>query len=158
AGSDAAFLQGPGDISSSNPRFGFTVRQLYASAHLPVLTDGGVDVVVGRQGTWMGYESYMAPSRPLYSLSYQWDFAEDGADTGVWTTWHLSEQMDLRYAVTLGSNTFFTLRGDAPCHLVQTNYWLGAEKSTQITGTLLIGNQAVGNVIPFTAGNLDTVV
>lgn len=156
AGADAALLQGPGDIQSTNPRFGATFRQLNASVHLPVLTDGGVDVILGRMGTWMGYESYMAPNRPLYSLSYQWNFAEDGADTGLWTVWHLSERCDFRYALTLGSNTFFTLRGDAPCHLGQINYAL--DKRTQMTSTLLIGNQAIGNVIPYTMGKLDTVV
>ncbi len=158
AGSDASLLQGPGDIHSSNPLFGMTIRQLNTSVHLPLLTAGGIDVVLGRQGTWMCYESYMAPGRPLYSLSYQWNFAEDGSDTGVWTTWHATSQLDLRYAMTLGSNTFFELRGSAPCHLTQVVYRLDDEWKTVLTGSWIIGNGAIGNVVPYATGRLDSVV
>ncbi len=157
AGSDASLLQGPGDIQSSNPQFGMTIRQLNTSVHLPLLTAGGIDVVFGRQGTWMGYESYMAPGRPLYSLSYQWNFAEDGSDTGVWTTWHATSQLDLRYAMTLGSNTFFELRGNAPCHLTQVVYRLDDEWKTVLTGSWIIGNGAIGNVVPYATGRVDSV-
>lgn len=158
AGSDASLLQGPGDIHSSNPLFGMTIRQLNTSVHLPLLTPGGIDVVFGRQGTWMGYESYMAPNRPLYSLSYQWNFAEDGSDTGVWTTWHATSQLDLRYAMTLGSNTFFELRGNTPCHLTQVVYRLDDEWKTVLTGSWIIGNGAIGNVVPYATGRVDSVV
>ena len=158
AGSDASFLQGTGDIHSSNPLFGMTIRQLNTSVHLPLLTAGGVDVAFGRQGTWMGYESYMAPGRPLYSLSYQWNFAEDGSDTGIWTTWHATSQLDLRYAMTLGSNTFFELRGSAPCHLTQVVYRVDDEWQTVLTGSWIIGNGAIGNVVPYATGRVDSVV
>ncbi|MBI3406838.1 MAG: outer membrane beta-barrel protein [Planctomycetes bacterium] len=158
AGADAAFLQGPGDIQSSNPRFGGTIRQLYLSAHAPVLTEGGVDFVLGRQGSLMGYESYMAPLRPFYSLTYQWQYGEDGDDTGFYATWHVTKQLDLSYGVTLGSNTFFTLRDDSPCHIAQVNYWLQEEKKTLVTGSFLIGDQAVGKTTPFKPGSLATVV
>ena len=158
AGSDASLLQGPGDIHSSNPLFGMTIRQLNTSVHLPLLTASGIDVVFGRQGTWMGYESYMAPGRPLYSLSYQWNFAEDGSDTGVWTTWNATSQLDLRYAMTLGSNTFFELRGNAPCHLIQVVYRLDDEWKTVLTGSWIIGNGAIGNVVPYATGRVDSVV
>ncbi len=109
SGADASTLQGPGDIKNTNPRFGGSVRQARAQFHLPMLCSGGVDVVIGRQGSPMGYESYMAPLRPFYSTSYQWFYAEDGADTGVWTTFHVSPQWDCMVGTTLGSNTFYTL-------------------------------------------------
>jgi hypothetical protein len=158
AGADAAALQGPGDIQSSNPRFGGVVRQVYAEAHLPALTEGGVDLQFGRQGSPMGFESYMAPRRPFYSLSYQWNYGEDGADTGARATWHVTERLDLTYGITLGSNTFFTLRGDAPCHLAQVNWWPGEGRKTLLNATLVIGDEAVGKTRPANPGSLATVV
>jgi hypothetical protein len=157
AGADAAALQGPGDITTSNPRFGGVVRQVYAEAHLPALTEGGIDVRLGRQGSLMGFESYMAPRRSFYSLSYQWNFGEDGADTGAWATWHVTERLDLTYGVTLGSNTFFTLAGDAPCHLAQVNWWPGEGRKTLLNATLLVGDEAAGKTRPANPGSLATV-
>lgn len=157
-GADAADLQGPGDIHSDNPRVGGVVRQLYVAAHVPALTDGGVDLQLGRRGTPMGYESYRATQRPFYSLSYQWNYAEDGADTGLWSTWHATDRLDLIYGLTMGANTFFTFRGHAPDHLIQLDHWLQEARRTRLTGTVLIGNQAVGNVLPVKPGELDTVV
>jgi len=158
SGADASFLQGPGDIQNTDPRFGFVIRQLYASAHAPLLSEGGLDFELGRRGTPMGYESYMAPSRPFYSLSYQWDYAEDGADTGFWTTWHASDRLDLVYAVTMGANTFFTFRTSSPSHLAEVAYWLQDAKRTRLVVTFLMGDQAVGNTLPVQLGTLDTVL
>lgn len=157
-GADASALQGPGDITNTNPRFGGVLRQVYGSLHVPILTEGGVDVRLGRQGSLMGFESYMAPLRPFYSLSYQWNYGEDGADTGVWVTWHARAQLDLTCGMTLGSNTFFTLRGDSPCYLAQANWWPAEDKQTLLNATLLIGDEAAGQTRPANPGSLATVV
>ena len=61
AGADAALLRPEGGFTTTDPRFGADFRQLYVSAHLPVLTEGGVDVRAGRMGTIIGYESALAP-------------------------------------------------------------------------------------------------
>lgn len=151
AGADAATLAGPGDIQTGDPRFGAVVRQVYASW----VTDVGVELRAGRMGSLMGFESYQAPRRPFYSLSYQWNFAEDGADTGLWATWHVNPRLDLTYGVTLGSNTFFTLAGDAPCHLMQVA--LRPTAATTWTATLVIGDEAVGKTRPANPGSLATV-
>ncbi len=60
AGADAALLLPEGGFRTTNPRFGADFRQLYLSAHLPVLTEGGVDLRAGRMGTIIGYESLPA--------------------------------------------------------------------------------------------------
>ena len=39
--------------SSPNPHFGQDFRDLYISAHLPILTDGGMDFKIGRMNTIM---------------------------------------------------------------------------------------------------------
>ena len=158
AGADAYTLTGPGDIRNTNPNFGGVVRQARVQCHLPLLTDEGVDVVVGRQGSPMGYESYMAPQRPFYSLSYQWFYAEDGADTGCWTTVHLDCRWDLMAGATLGSNTFFTLRDHGACEIVQLKRWLNEAHRDYWCATLINGPQSVGKNFIAYPGSLATVV
>ncbi|HWA97267.1 MAG TPA: outer membrane beta-barrel protein [Pirellulales bacterium] len=156
-GADAYDLQGPGDIQSVNDHFGFTIRQANLRAHLPVFTARGMDVVVGRQGSLMGYESYMAPMRTLYSVSYQWWYAEDGADTGTWATVHATDEWDLTGGVTFGSNTFFELRGTAPCYIVQARQWFDRQRSLYQCATLVIGDQSIGKTSVIEPGKLTTV-
>lgn len=158
SGADAYTLQGPGDIKNTDPRFGGVVRQARGQVHLPWLTSGGIDVVLGRQGSPMGFESYMAPLRPFYSLSYQWFYAEDGADTGGWATVHLDRRWDVMYGVTLGSNTFFTLRAHHPCQVLQAKRWLDDEHKAYWCATLIAGDQAVGKNFIAYPGAFQTVL
>jgi hypothetical protein len=54
-GSDAAFLNPTaGWFKNDNPRFGVSFTDLNLTAHLPILTDGGVDIKAGRQTTVLG--------------------------------------------------------------------------------------------------------
>jgi hypothetical protein len=81
-GADAALLHpvngfGPSD----NPRFSTEFRQAYFSFHAPILTDGGIDFKLGRQYVPLGYETTMAPYRPMYSLAYAWSYSQNGATT-----------------------------------------------------------------------------
>jgi hypothetical protein len=144
AGSDAWLLAGPGDPINDDIYFGFVLRQLYVSAHLEILGEGGFDLKVGRAPSYLGYESYQAPMRHLYSMSYQWFYAEDGCDTGTWGTWHASDSWDLTAGVYLGSNTFFELRGDAPCGVVQALRKRDDSGSNYQACTIVFGDQAIG--------------
>jgi Putative beta-barrel porin-2, OmpL-like. bbp2 len=157
AGADAALLRPRGGFTTFDPRFGADFRQLYVSAHLPVLTEGGVDIKAGRMGTIIGYESALAPYRPFYSNDYQWFYAQDGAFTGILATLHVNKQLDVINGVTLGANTFFTLRGQGPCYIGQVNYWLTEEKKTLLSGSVYLGDQAIF-AAPGLAGNFDTTV
>jgi hypothetical protein len=142
-GADAALLRPEGGFTTTNPRFGADFRELYVSAHLPVLTDSGVDVKVGRMGSIIGYESAMAPYRPFYSNDYQWFYAQDGAYTGALAIVHVDKQLDVIGGLTLGANTFFTLRGDGPCIIGQVNYWTSEEKNTLLSSSIYIGQNAI---------------
>lgn len=157
AGADAALLRPRGGFDTTDPRFGVDFRQLYVSAHLPILTEGGMDVKVGRMGTIIGYESALAPYRPFYSNDYQWFYSEDGAWTGALTNLHVNKQLDILNGITMGANTFFTLRGNGPCYIGQINYWLTEEKKTLLSASLHLGNQAIF-AAPGLAGDFDTVV
>jgi hypothetical protein len=146
AGADAALLQPLGGIDNppDNPRFSQDFRQLYLSAHLPIITEGGMDVKAGRMGTIIGYESALAPYRPFYSNDYQWFYAEDGAWTGFLTNLHVNKQLDVLNGMTLGANTFFTKRSeDSYCYIGQANYWLTEEKKTLLSGSLYFGENAI---------------
>lgn len=151
AGADAALLLPEGGFTTTNPRFGADFRQLYLSAHLPVLTEGGVDLRVGRMGTIIGYESALAPYRPFYSNDYQWFYAEDGAFTGALATLHANKQLDVIGGITLGANTFFTQRGDSPCFIGQVNYWLDEQKNTLVSASTYIGHEAIFAAPQFTS-------
>jgi len=148
AGADAALLRPEGGFTTTNPRFGADFRQLYLSTHLPVLGEGGVDVKVGRMGTIIGWESALAPFRPFYSNDYQWFYGEDGAFTGALATWHATKQLDITNGITMGANTFFTMRGNGPCYIGQINYFLQEDKRTMISTSVYVGNQAIFSATP----------
>jgi hypothetical protein len=158
AGADAALLRPAGGFTTTNQRFGADFRQLFVSAHLPILTEGGMDVQVGRMGTPIGFNSAMAPYRPFYSSDYQWFYAEDGAWTGILTNLHVNKQLDVVNAITMGANTFFTYRGNGPTYLGQVNYWTSEAKTTQLSTSLQVGNQAIFAAGPQFVGSNDVAL
>ena len=111
AGADAALGAAKGGIGypAGNPHFGQDFRDLYLSAHLPILTDGGMDFKIGRMNTIIGYNGFLAPYRPFYSSDYQFFYSQDGAFTGFLTDLHVSNRLDFWNGMTLGANTFFCI-------------------------------------------------
>lgn len=156
-GADPALIQPKGEFNTTDPRFGADFRQLYVSAHLPILTEDGVDIRAGRMGTVIGYTSALAPYRPFYSNNYAWFYAQDGAFTGALATFHVNKQLDVIGGITMGANTFFTLRGDSPCYIGQVNYWTTEEKDTLLSASVYLGNNAIF-AAPGLAGDFDTTV
>jgi hypothetical protein len=159
-GADAALGQPKGGIDNppGNPRFGYDFRDLYVSAHLPVLTEGGMDVKVGRMNTIIGYNGFLAPYRPFYSSDYQFFYSQDGAFTGILTNLHVNPQLEVWNGMTFGANTFFTKRSaNSICYIGQVNYWLTPENRTRLTGSLYAGENAIF-AAPGMAGDFDTVV
>jgi hypothetical protein len=143
-GADAALLHpvngfGPSD----NPRFSTDFRQAYVSIHAPILTDEGVDFKLGRQYVPLGYETTMAPYRPMYSLSYAWLYSQNGATTGAIATIHVNPVLDVIGGVTLCVNSLFNFRGRAPCYIARGLYWLDSDKRTKLVGTFYTGPQPI---------------
>jgi hypothetical protein len=160
AGADAALGAAKGGIGwpPGNPHFGEDFRDLYLSAHLPVLTEGGVDVKIGRMNTIIGYNGFLAPYRPFYSSDYQFFYSQDGAFTGFVTNLHVNDRLDVWNGMTLGANTFFTLRAnDSYCYIGQVNYWTSDEKKTRLTSSVYCGPHALF-AAPNLAGTYDTMV
>ena len=160
AGADAALGAAKGGIGypPDNPRFGQDFRDLYLSAHFPILTDRGVDFQIGRMNTIIGYNGFLAPYRPFYSSDYQFFYSQDGAFTGFLTTVHASDRLDIWNGMTLGANTFFVNRSaHSYCYIGQVNYWLQEERKTRLTGSVYLGPDAIF-AAPGLAGNFVTMV
>jgi hypothetical protein len=146
SGADAANAQPLGglDYPPSNPRFSQDFRDLYLHFHLPVLTEGGVNVRVGRMNTIIGFNGYLAPYRPMYSSDYQFAYSQDGAFTGAMAQVVVNDQLNFWNGFNLGANTFFRMRGDDTiCYIGQVNYWLTPEQKTQLTASVTTGPQVL---------------
>ena len=143
-GADAALLRpvtyGFGPHTS---KFGTDFRQGYLSIHAPVLTEGGIDFKLGRQYVPLGYESTMAPYRPMYSQAYVWLYSQNGATTGAIATIHVNPRLDLIGGVTLGVNSLYGLVGREPCYIVRGLYWLDPDERTKLVGTLYTGPEPI---------------
>jgi len=88
AGSDAALLRPLNSFGPQGTHVGTDFRQAYLSLHTPGINDRGVDWAFGRQNVPTGYETLMAPYRPIYSESYFWIKYEVGS-TSALATIHL---------------------------------------------------------------------
>jgi hypothetical protein len=146
AGADAALGQPKGGIGSTiaSNRFSQDFRDLYLSAHLPIITDGGMDFKIGRMNTIIGYNGFLAPWRPFFSSDYQFFYAQDGAFTGFLTNLHANDRLEVWNGMTLGANTFFVTRSaHSYCYIGQVNYWLTDEKRTRLTASVYLGPNAI---------------
>jgi hypothetical protein len=159
AGANAALGAPKGGIDSSpNPHFGQDFRDLYISAHLPILTDGGVDFRIGRMNTIIGYNGFLAPYRPFYSSDYQFFYSQDGAFTGWLAGLHVTNRLDVWNGMTLGANTFFVQRSsNSICYIGQVNYWVTDEKKTRLTASTYVGPDAIF-AAPHMAGDFVSMV
>ena len=77
------------------------------TAHLPILTDGGVDIKAGRQTTVLGPMGALPWQRPFDSSDYAWYNMEEGRFTGVSAVWHVNKQLDWYNGFELGWGSFY---------------------------------------------------
>jgi hypothetical protein len=141
-GADASFL-GPtaGGWANPNPRFGSQFTDLNLTAHMPILTEGGVDVKVGRQSTVFGSQGAVAWARWFDSSDYAWYNLEEGRYTGVSTNWYITKQLSWYNGIEIGGwGVFYDNPSRNVNYIGQINYWLDEEaKQTQLTLTVLTG-------------------
>ena len=76
--------------------------QYYVEAHLPIVTEGGIDVKVGRFYTLAGYEVVPATGRPLLSVPYMFNYGQPFTHSGVLTTWHYNKNINIYNAAING--------------------------------------------------------
>jgi hypothetical protein len=142
AGADASFLQPTaGGWNNSDPRFGTSFTDLNVTFHLPILTEGGVDVKAGRQTTCLGPMGALPWQRYFDSSDYAWYNMEEGRYTGVSTVWHVNKRLDWYNGVEIGGwGVFYDDVVHGFDYLTQLSYWLDEDcKNTKAWMTVLTG-------------------
>ena len=96
-GSDARYTQFLGELNRVNPesRYQLDVVEANVLAHLPWLTDGGIDLKVGQYPTPLGYETIDPSTNPFYSHSYIFQFGLPFKHTGALATTHVNDVLDI---------------------------------------------------------------
>jgi hypothetical protein len=141
-GADASFL-GPtaGGWANTNPRFGSQFTDLNVTAHLPILTEGGVDVKAGRQTTILGPMGALPWQRYFDSSDYAWYNLEEGRYTGVSAVWHITKRLDWYNGAEIGGwGVFFDNAVRGFDYITNISYWLDEDaKKTKVWTTVLTG-------------------
>jgi Putative beta-barrel porin-2, OmpL-like. bbp2 len=113
-GSDARYTQFLGELNNVIPdqRYQFDVVEANVLAHLPWLTEGGIDLKAGQYPTPLGYETIDPSTNPFYSHSYIFQFGLPFKHTGALATTHVNDTLDIYTGVDTGTNTTFGPLGD----------------------------------------------
>jgi hypothetical protein len=89
---------------------GYDLAQFYGEAHLPILTEGGMEIKGGRWYTLAGYEQVPAIARPLLSVPYMFNYGQPFTHVGVMTTLHVNDNFVLYNGSINGWDRFFNTR------------------------------------------------
>jgi hypothetical protein len=113
-GSDARYTQFLGELNRVDPnaRYQLDVVEANVVAHLPWLTEGGIDLKAGQYPTPLGYETIDPSTNPFYSHSYIFQFGLPFKHTGALTVAHVNSVLDIYAGVDTGSNTTFGPLGE----------------------------------------------
>jgi hypothetical protein len=96
----------------TNNRNQFDIVEANGLAHLPLLTEGGIDFKVGIFPSPMSAEVIDAAGNALYSHSYIFNFGVPFKHTGALATIHLTPMIDLYAGVDTGVNAWLGRKGD----------------------------------------------
>jgi len=96
----------------TNNRNQFDIVEANGLAHLPLLTEGGIDFKVGIFPSPMSAEVIDAAGNALYSHSYIFNFGVPFKNTGVLATIHLTPMIDLYAGVDSGVDAWLARKGD----------------------------------------------
>ncbi len=83
----------------------FDITEANVLFHLPVLTEGGIDLKAGMYTTPIGYETIDPSTNPFYSHSYIFNFGLPLKHLGVLSTTHVNSLLDLYLGIDSGVNT-----------------------------------------------------
>ena len=106
-GSDARYTQFLGELNrvAPNQRYQLDVVEANVLAHVPWLTEGGIDLKAGQYPTPLGYETIDPSTNPFYSHSYIFQFGLPFKHTGGLTVTHVNSLLDIYSGVDTGTNT-----------------------------------------------------
>lgn len=115
-GTDARYLRSLGMRyhQAETGEYQGDVPEVFLRLHLPVITEGGVDVVIGKFVTLAGVETVDPRPNLFYSHTYIFNFGLPTNHTGVLFTLHADKTLDLNAGITRGVNTSVEDNNDAP--------------------------------------------
>lgn len=87
--------------------YGFDVPLFYVNAWLPGVGGEGTEVVLGRMFCQFGYESIMAPSTPLMSRSYAFNWAPPFFHVGGMAVTKVDKNVTVKNMIVNGNDVFF---------------------------------------------------
>jgi hypothetical protein len=113
-GSDARYTQFLGELNRVDPnqRYQLDVVEANVQAHLPWLTEGGIDLKAGQYPTPLGYETIDPSTNPFYSHSYIFQFGLPFKHTGALAVTHVNGLLDIYAGADTGTNTTFGPLGE----------------------------------------------
>lgn len=113
-GTDARYTQFLGELNRVDPtsRYQLDVVEANVLAHVPWLTEGGIDLKVGQYPTPLGYETIDPSTNPFYSHSYIFNFGLPFKHSGGLSVTHVNSMLDIYAGMDTGSNTTFGPLGE----------------------------------------------
>jgi hypothetical protein len=114
-GSDARFIHSLGLFDrTANEILQPDLVEGYLNLHFPVVTEGGLDLKLGKFVTLEGAETIDPRTNFFYSHSYIFNFGIPFNHTGALATFHASKLLDLYAGITRGVNTSVDDNNDSP--------------------------------------------
>lgn len=105
-GSDARFIHSLGLFDrTAHEMLQPDLVEAYLNLHLPVITDGGLDLNLGKFVTLEGAETIDPRTNFFYSHTYIFNFGIPFNHTGALATFHANKWIDLYGGLTRGVNT-----------------------------------------------------
>ena len=106
-GTDARYIHSLGllDHTMGTSLYQPDIPEAYLNLHFPVITEGGLDLKLGKFVTPVGFEAIDPRSNVFYSHSYIFNFGVPFNHTGALFTLHANSWLDLLGGVTRGVNT-----------------------------------------------------
>jgi hypothetical protein len=145
-GTDARYIHSLGllDHAMSSNLYQPDVPEAYLNLHLPIFTEGGVDVKLGKFVTLEGAETIDPRTNPFYSHTYIFNFAIPFNHTGVLFTLYATKWLNLLGGVTRGVNTSIDDNNDAAAFHGGIGLHLNEEKFV-VSAATHIGPETPGN-------------
>ncbi|MFN2622263.1 MAG: outer membrane beta-barrel protein [Chthoniobacterales bacterium] len=106
-GSDTRFIHSLGllDDTATNSILQPDLVEAYLNLHFPILSEGGIDLKLGKFVTLEGAETIDPRTNFFYSHTYIFNFGIPLNHTGALATWHATSHINLVAGLTRGVNT-----------------------------------------------------
>ena len=106
-GSDARFIHSLGlfDHTAATSIVQPDLVEAYLNLHFPIISEGGIDLKLGKFVTLEGAETIDPRTNVFYSHTYIFNFGIPFNHTGALVTFHATKSLDLYSGITRGVNT-----------------------------------------------------